>query len=575
MEEFDDTSQRQSLASNQVFQRSFSNLQYHPLNNNFGNNYINYHQGNHGSPRHIILSQNVNSPVIRRPSFPTHRQLFGGTSISYRPPVSNYQLRGFDFRQPIYPTPSHPLRQPCHMYRPIPSLHGCNFNPGIQVQYQTVPTRILQKPTVKSNVPMSCDQESLSSLNPATITVSIPSANLKDCPANMMDIVSDISMRTKTHIFAFDGGRGQNAVKSQVKYCIYGKWRHCYEAGKLLWKKLTKPHTAYVHESWLSFIYQKISRSNESLRNLYPVDIKHVPSMKVLTISGHYYDVLKLQKELVLRQRKRVTRMSRDLLIVDYANDSGMEENDSIEILSQIKSDIDSSLLLHEQSLQPFTNSFGRSFCRNSAFNSEGNVNGSPTQSSSLKATEIIKLLFGPDPTATNEIIINNETITIERKAETIVESNLIEDFGESQEAEEEEENDADVEPSIQFHDKVKPQSIIFIPGQDIPVFSCELEPDKDEEKEFQYPEIVKSSTPGNKTSDFEVIESVLNDDENIVGEDDLEQVCGPFNIQPINSPNRMSDEYDVSGDLSIEVASSVLDGIDKLEEVEFLSIPI
>lgn len=561
IEEFEVTNSRPPATYEQSSQhiRPSSNFQQPFQFSVFPNS--NYQNRNYQSiPRQVIRPPNpFGSPILRKPCY-TNGYLANNTSNNYRPALTvqnslqNYQSRAQDFRPGLYPSTSgsssNSVRHPYQIFRHPPSISAPNYaiqpvndhTPQLEYGSNQQPTRILQKPT---DVPLPSKNrgKSLSTLNPATVTVSIPLTSMINRPANMMDIVDNISKRTETHIFAYDGVTAQDhgTGRTHARYCIYGKWRDCLEAGKMLGKKLTKPFTAYIHESWSSFIDRKIPRSNSTLRNLYPVDIRHIHSMKVLAITGYYWDVLKIRKELVLRQKKKVTKMSGDLLIVDYASDSGSEENESVEILGQIKSDIESSLNETLSRAQNLATSFG-----------DKNY-GNTGSSNSLKATEMMKLLIGPgtsspDQGSQEEI----EELENEEPEETAIEQV---------------EEDEDWNISMSNNEQVvKVPSVVFVPGECVPIFSSELY----EQEDDIYTDAGKSLPTNYKPCDIEGI------DEDPVDESIIGRILK--NNQTSNGNEIFAECGIRNEDLSRrsvplpndENEPTILDDIETLEDIEF-----
>lgn len=229
--------------------------------------------------------------------------------------------------------------------------------------------------------------------------------------------------------------------------------------------------------------------------------------------------------------------MSGDMLIVDFATDSVMEENESIVILSRMKSDIDSALNMQGALVQnqPFSN-----------------VSVGHGQHNVLKATEFVRLMVGPDmPTSSQEVAAETQCEDFEPLNGIC--DNLSTD------------DDIDViDESIKSNEKTKPPSIVFVPGDDISIFSSELF----EEDEEMYQDVFKLSTVGHKVNDFEVAERVLTEDSNQreFGQDDEEA----FDSIPPDEPNAIFEQYDPTNNEVYGVEIPILDDVDKLEEIDF-----
>ena len=150
----------------------------------------------------------------------------------------------------------------------------------------------------------------------ATISVEIPVGNLKDSQLILVPQVKNIGIQTNTDIGIFEAG----SFSRWMRFRICGKWRDCYAAARLLWYRMTKPFTAHVHGSWLTFTRQQHADVGyQSLEDLYPVSISQLGDANVLLLTGAFWNVVKLRRELIIRQRQKVGRMgSGGLLVAGY-----------------------------------------------------------------------------------------------------------------------------------------------------------------------------------------------------------------------------------------------------------------
>lgn len=136
-----------------------------------------------------------------------------------------------------------------------------------------------------------------SSRSHATFVTEIPISQLRSPPPSLELEVKAICDKTRTHIFG-----SEDARNGKVKYSVWGKWRDCIAATRLLWYKLTKEFTFYINGSWLSDI-EKPTTDGKSLKSLYPVTIGHSDNFNCITVRGPFWNVFKFGKELVKRTR--------------------------------------------------------------------------------------------------------------------------------------------------------------------------------------------------------------------------------------------------------------------------------
>src|SRR5437868_1130162 len=80
----------------------------------------------------------------------------------------------------------------------------------------------------------------------ASISVEIPFSSVKDYRMDLKPTIKLIAEKTKTYIESFVLKHLQ-----KIKFCVFGKWRDCLQAGRLLWYLLIRVTTIYVHLDWM------------------------------------------------------------------------------------------------------------------------------------------------------------------------------------------------------------------------------------------------------------------------------------------------------------------------------------
>lgn len=217
------------------------------------------------------------------------------------------------------------------------------------------------------------------SLNVPYVTVSIPLIKLKDDPENLLHFIKTIGLETDTCIYTFEA-----KVSDEVEYAIYGKWRNCMTAKRLISMILTVDSESYCNSSWVDFL--KIpwpDLMGKTLPDAYRVKIRiDEKNNQILRMTGYEGNLQKMKRDMVLRTKPKVVRMSGDLLITTFPKDAPEEEADSRRILDTIFADYKNPV----------------------------------TGDESLKPTDIIRLIFGPlvsSATIDATPILKMETSTI------------------------------------------------------------------------------------------------------------------------------------------------------------------
>lgn len=137
-------------------------------------------------------------------------------------------------------------------------------------------------------------------LNPASVSIDIPITSLKDTLPNLLPQIRSVCHQTTTHIYASE------SPDAKVRCCIYGRWRNCYAAARLLWYRLTNPTTVHVHGSWAASLQQP-GVDGKSLAALFHTEVNKVQGVNLVSLTGVYWDVMKLRRELVVRYRRATT----------------------------------------------------------------------------------------------------------------------------------------------------------------------------------------------------------------------------------------------------------------------------
>lgn len=133
----------------------------------------------------------------------------------------------------------------------------------------------------------------------AVVFVDIPETSLKEFLC--LSLIKKIGDQTGTLVLP--RVISQRSCPTSVRFRISGKWRDCYSAARLLWYRLTQPFTAHVHGSWASNARQPYADlGNQSLETVYQVSLSGMRSVNVLLLTGAYWNVIKMRRQLIIRQ---------------------------------------------------------------------------------------------------------------------------------------------------------------------------------------------------------------------------------------------------------------------------------
>ena len=186
--------------------------------------------------------------------------------------------------------------------------------------------------------------------NVALICVHIPYASLRNSRSDHKPVVELIAAKTRTHIEC-----NQLWHLSKIRFCIFGKWRDCLQAGRLLWYHLIRKTTIYAHSDWDRQLSQPMKDQNDKpFRNLYKsVSFNPLKEFHLISISGICWDVLKVRRELFKRTNaitksieSQIKGNKTELLALQVLNYIRADINDDVHCPESIYS-LRGSQLLH------------------------------------------------------------------------------------------------------------------------------------------------------------------------------------------------------------------------------------
>lgn len=183
--------------------------------------------------------------------------------------------------------------------------------------------------------------------NTALISVHIPYSSLSTWRANQKTAVKLIADRTGTHIESYDLSH-----LLKTRFCIFGKWRDCLQAGRLLWYHMIRPTTVYIHSDWDQELNRPMKDQNQKpFRHLYRnVKFSASKEFNLISISGICWDVLKVRREIFKRSDakpfEQINGSKTELIALQVLNSIRADINDDIHCPESIYS-IRGSQLLH------------------------------------------------------------------------------------------------------------------------------------------------------------------------------------------------------------------------------------
>jgi hypothetical protein len=134
-----------------------------------------------------------------------------------------------------------------------------------------------------------------------SIWVHIPFSSLSDniCKYDYKSVAKSTATKTETRIQCY-----QLLHLSQIRFCVFGKWRKCLLADRLLWFQLIGDTTIYTHLDWAQELDKPMTdQKGIPFRHLYRnFKYESLNEFKVLSICGICWDVLKVRKELIRRK---------------------------------------------------------------------------------------------------------------------------------------------------------------------------------------------------------------------------------------------------------------------------------
>jgi len=162
----------------------------------------------------------------------------------------------------------------------------------------------------------------------ALISVHIPFLSLEENRMDQKSVAESIAIKTKTHIECY-----QSLQLSKIRFCIFGKWRDCLQAGRLLWYQLIRETTIYAHHDWSEELEKPLNDQKGLLfRDLYrSVKYKPLNEYNLLSVYGPCWDVFKVRKELIRRN---------SILANDQQSVNTESEIIALQILKYIRADI-------------------------------------------------------------------------------------------------------------------------------------------------------------------------------------------------------------------------------------------
>ena len=136
----------------------------------------------------------------------------------------------------------------------------------------------------------------------ASISVHIPFSSLPDPRLDFKPTTQKIGAKTRTHIEFYSLPH-----LHKMRFCIFGKWRDCLQAGRLLWYQLIRETMIYIHFDWTEDLERPLrDQKDKPFKQLYRnVKFKPLNDYNLFSISGICWDVLKVRKELLRRSTSK------------------------------------------------------------------------------------------------------------------------------------------------------------------------------------------------------------------------------------------------------------------------------
>lgn len=190
----------------------------------------------------------------------------------------------------------------------------------------------------------------------ASTTIYIPFSSMKKT-INYMIESNKIALNTSTAIKSYE-----ITHVGKIAFHIYGKWRDTLQAARLLWYKLIKETTVYVHSSWKSQLELPLKENPDKIMmTMYKrVQFTQLNQYNLIEISGPCWDVLKARKEFVKRiqlDKKSNQVFSDQMSYQQSQQNNSKKEMFALRVLNSIKGDINDDINVSDDSTYTLRNS--------------------------------------------------------------------------------------------------------------------------------------------------------------------------------------------------------------------------